>query len=55
MSEKCKCGKNMRSYREYQEDGFSYYEHVCQDESCDKKIIYQVCDNCEHETSWWED
>jgi len=55
MNEKCKCGNLMTLSREYQRDGFSFYEFGCQEYLCDIKHVYQICNNCKHEISWWKE
>ena len=54
-TEKCKCGKDMNLSREYEKDGFTYYEYICEDEDCEKMKTYSICNNCEHQTLWWDE
>jgi len=57
MTEICKdCKQKLKLIREYNEDGFDYYEYQCLNEECDQqKWIICVCDQCEHSESYWEE
>ena len=57
--EMCECGKPMydlgqRKISLGNDDGYDYYDFLCTDEGCDKKLIIKVCQHCEHEMRWYE-
>lgn len=53
-NETCKCGKKMYELSVKDADGYDIYEYLCTDPECDKKLIIQKCQHCEHESRWWE-
>lgn len=56
MTETCKyCKKTMKLIDESEDDGYRKYTYRCENEDCNvmPRLIYNVCENCENEHSYW--